>query len=171
MVTTSKWLAANLIENGNSWSNLSKSEKIAIRDFPVLWAMFESRILDDRGRPNASPVYISNAVRDLGEFDLGGKVRDASRYFHNRYSQNNFINVHWDGLSVMGENNQMAVKDGLGAEDNNPRACLLAVLLVINRLRNNFLHGAKARYAFSGQYENFKHANNTLMDTIPFWRD
>ena len=38
-----------------------------------------------------------------------------------------------------------------------------------NRLRNNFLHGEKARYGFRGQYDNFRHANNVLVAALELW--
>ncbi len=53
--------------------------------------------------------------------------------------------------------------------DADADVVLIGLLLVANRLRNNFLHGEKAAYAFSDQLDNFRYANAVLMSAIPLW--
>ena len=61
------------------------------------------------------------------------------------------------------------MKSALLDENADARELLVGLLLVANRLRNNFLHGEKAAYAFANQLENFRHANTKLMYAVPFW--
>jgi hypothetical protein len=49
-----------------------------------------------------------------------------------------------------------------GANDD-PRDRMLALLMIVWRLRNNLFHGAKWAYQLRDQRENFTQANSVLM--------
>ena len=51
----------------------------------------------------------------------------------------------------------------LSSATQDPDKVLKALLIIVFRLRNNFLHGEKWDYGFQGQLANFRHANDVLM--------
>lgn len=166
MTDPARWLSAEIPE----WAELDRKEKRAIRDFPVLWALFELEVTGRNGqRPNASPGRICDEVALLPALsELAGETRRARAHFAGRYFVNGRPAPAWHQLRVH-DDFQDRVRVGLtGTADD--RQVLTALLLVVNRLRNNFLHGEKARYGFRDQYANFRHANNVLIAAIDLWR-
>ncbi|TDQ67260.1 hypothetical protein ATL17_1269 [Maritalea mobilis] len=165
MVDTARWLNQNFA----GWKNLTAQEKRAIRDFPVLWSIFELRATGRNGqRPNASPPRICHAVEGL-ETDLNSVVfQQAKKYFSNRYFHAGNPTYAFDQLRVQ-QCFLRRVHAALLDEDANTTDVLIGLLLIVNRLRNNFLHGEKAAYAFADQLDNFRHANAVLMSAIPLW--
>ncbi len=164
MPDPARWLNDKI----SGWRNLQRKEKKAIRDFAVLWSFFELNSTWQYGRPNANPRNIARAVGDQ-ERELNLDRFDAARaHFADRYIDGNGYTQHWYHLRV-GDDYVERVRNGLVGENRTNRNTFLAVLLIANRLRNNFLHGEKARYDFAGQYDNFTQANDVLMYAIELW--
>ncbi len=166
MTDTARWLTAEIRE----WAELERKEKRVIRDFPVLWALFELHATGQNGqRPNADPAQICDAVAHLAEPPaLRGELGSARAHFADRYFVRGRPTQAWRHLQVAARYRRQ-VRHGLVAEDANDWEVVTALLLVVNRLRNNFLHGEKARYGFRDQYENFRHANNVLVAALDLW--
>lgn len=166
MTDPARWLSAEIPE----WRELDRREKRSIRDLPVLWALFELHATGQNGRdPNASPDQICNAVAQLAAPpELSRELRSARAHFAYRYFADGHPTQAWHHLRIIRRFHDQ-VSHGLLAEDADERQVFTALLLVVNRLRNNFLHGEKARYGFRGQYENFRHANNVLVAALELW--
>lgn len=165
MADPARWLNQNFA----GWSNLTAQEKRAIRDFPVLWSIFELRATGRNGqRPNATPQRICQAVDGLEADPTSEVFRQAKIYFANRYYHAGQPTYAFNHLQVH-QDYRNRVRDALLDENAGANVVLIGLLLVINRLRNNFLHGEKAAYAFSGQLNNFRYANAVLMSAIPLW--
>ncbi|AGI67569.1 hypothetical protein OAN307_c19200 [Octadecabacter antarcticus 307] len=95
-------------------------------------------------------------------------LRQAKIYFSDRYFNEGHPTNAYHQLRVH-DDFQQRVKAALLEKDADACAVLLGLLLVANRLRNNFLHGEKAAYAFANQLKNFRHANTVLMYATPLW--
>jgi hypothetical protein len=160
--------ARGLNANVPGWRGLQPSEKKAIRDFAVLWSFFELNSTWRYGRPDASPRNIARAVGDLAHDPNIDRFELARVYFAARYIDGEDYTQHWNHLRIHPEYVARA-RLGLVGEDRNSRDTFLALLLIANRLRNNFLHGEKARYNFAGQYNNFTHANTLLIYALELW--
>ncbi|WP_052741880.1 hypothetical protein [Kiloniella litopenaei] len=166
MTDPAQWLNMHF----EGWSNLTPQEKKAIRDFPILWSIFELQATGQNGeRPNATPERICRAIENLtADIDENG-IQQAKHYFSGRYYNDNGQGTYaFDQLRVHSDYQQY-VRNALLEVDVSSQNILLGLLLIINRLRNNFLHGEKASYAFANQLENFRHANSVLMFAIPLW--
>ena len=164
MPDPARWLNANI----PGWRGLQQKEKKAIRDFAVLWSFFELNSTWRYGRPNASPVNIIRAVDELEEVPNSGRLIGATDHFAQRYLDGGGFTERWSHLRMKNECFEM-VRNGLLGADRTSSQTLLALLLIINRLRNNFLHGEKARYDFADQYDNFAHANTVLIFALELW--
>ena len=135
-----------------------------------LWALFELHATGQNGqRPDATPQRICDAVAQLvAPPAILRELASARLHFSRRYFANGHPTQAWQFLNVNGHY-AGRVQTGLAVQDADSRQVLVALLLVINRLRNNYLHGEKARYGFHDQYLNFRHANNVLMEVINLW--
>jgi hypothetical protein len=155
------WLDANYSE----WARLSLAEKTAIRDFPVLWAIFELAATE----AEANPDTIRQAVYELAAVPASSDLEGCLSYFRNRYYHGGHPTQHHSYLRMKPKHWATYVQPVLADEESDPRRVLLALLLIVHRLRNNFLHGEKMRYGFSDQLDNFRNANRTLLAAIPLW--
>ena len=165
MIDPETWLNKNF----KGWESLLSKEKKAIRDFPILWSIFELRATGQRGRPpNANPLRICEAIESLNVTIDVEILEKSKRHFSNRYFEADQPSNAYRALRVRSEYYD-SVKIALLCNDVEAKQLLLGLLLIVNRLRNNFLHGKKAEYAFAGQFENFSHANNILMYSISLW--
>lgn len=156
-----------LSKNAYGWSNLTTAEKIAIRDFPVLWALFE---LSATGK-EANVKSIVAAVSGLAPFvnPVSVPFTEALAYYEDRFYQGGYQTKHFHDLRLTHEAWQHHVRPVFEGAAVDARRRLIALLLIIHRLRNNYLHGEKAAYGFAGQLDNFRHANRCLMAAIPLW--
>ena len=164
MTDPARWLNTNI----PGWRHLQVKEKKAIRDFAVLWSFFELNSTWQYGRPNATPQNIVRAVDDLAEDPSIDQLEIARAHFAARYIVGDGYTENWCHLRVRAEFVDR-VRIGLVGANRTNRETLLALLLVTNRLRNNFLHGEKASYNFANQYDNFAQANSVLVHALELW--
>lgn len=164
MPDPARWLNANI----PGWRDLQAAEKKAIRDFAILWSFFEFNSTWQYGRPNASPPNIARAIGDLTQEPDVNRIELVRAHFAARYINGDHYTHHWNHLR-MSARYADRTRMGLVGATRTSRDTLLALLLVANRLRNNYLHGEKAQYNFAGQFENFTHANTLLVYALELW--
>jgi hypothetical protein len=164
MMPVEGWLCDNVM----GWDQLGDEEKRVLRDFPILWSYFEGWVTYPK---TANPQNIASKVDALPAQPLQNLIATNAAYNHyrNRFFPAGQKAEIFETVGLMGEVKNF-VSHTLTDVQSEPRQRLKAVLYIINRLRNNFLHGGKALYNFGGQRENFQHANATLMEVLPFWR-
>ena len=165
MTDPARWLNEKLV----GWKELANQEKKAIRDFPVLWSFFELRATGQNGNwPNATPERICKAIESLNANIEIEMLQQAKQYFSERYFQHGKPQHAYLKLGVK-QGDKESVEVALLCKDVEAKPLLLGLLLIVNRLRNNFLHGEKAAYSFKNQQDNFRHASNVLMYAIALW--
>ena len=153
-----------LRDNFPGWAGLQPVEKLNIREFPVLWALFELRATD----AHAGVQTIIQAVEHLGDYHEGDETKAAVAHFSQRYHVDHLA-AHRLSMLKLTEAAEERVTPVISGDQANKKARLTAVLLIIHRLRNNFLHGEKARYGYHDQLDNFQVSNRVLMEVIPLW--
>ena len=175
MADPARWLNKNI----PGWRRLSREEKRAIRDFPVLWSIFELTVIKKLGpdglyrngnRRTLGPEMIKTSVRDLDSIIEIDSLRPQQDHFARRYFRDRQPTHAFHALNIDRPENRDLVEESLFLPDNRENKVLEGLLLITNRLRNNYLHGTKAENDFADQFENFAHANNLLMLAIPLWR-
>lgn len=155
-----------LVRHAHGYANLSRKERTAIRDFPVLWAIFE---LKATSPATANPANIKAAVGRIGHLPaIDRTLSEAVAYYSQRYYRHGHPTRHLHSLQLK-VNDEAIVRNVLTYGLTDTRSTLIALLLIVNRLRNNYLHGTKAGYGFEDQLGNFTHANRILMKLIPYW--
>lgn len=161
MTKTMEWLKAW----APGFDRLSGDEQSAISDFPLLWSLFENRILNTEG--NAGNICAAVAAwSQAGTLDAA--ILDPElAYFRDRYYANGAFTYHFDNLHLRGNRDReplvRAVMEG-SVNDNLSRAT--AVLIIVFRYRNNLFHGVKWLYKLEGQLGNFTAANTVLMKVL-----
>lgn len=160
MTDTINWLRIY----GPGYRELSDDERQAIADFPVLWSLFEARVLNERGSAKAIIEAVAKwtATGQLAADTFGRELA----YFRERYIADGVLTSHFYGLHLRKNDAPDLVKQALTAGHATPEVAAAAVLIIVYRFRNNLLHGVKWSYELRGQLNNFTHAKMALMRAI-----
>lgn len=152
-----QWLEAR----APGFSDLPDPDRLAIFDFAFLWSLFEAQVMDnfaraDRIREKMDAWAAAGTLRaDLYDAELA--------YFRNRYFADGKLTRHFPFLDLRPSDHPDLVQAVIEGANNDPRDRMLALLMIVWRLRNNLFHGAKWAYGLRDQHENFTHANQVLM--------
>ena len=158
----SRWLRHRI----GQYANLSVQERKAIRDFAMLWSFFEESWLNNAG---SIPSIIDAVDHRVAAGDQLDNLTPSLLYFKQRYFPEGVESPHYPRLQVPA-NRDRIIREVLQPQAvPSTRPALKALLVIVYRLRNNFLHGEKWDYAFQGQLANFQHANRILMTSMDRW--
>lgn len=154
------WLGQHV----SGYDVLSQEEKDAIMHFALLWSLFEAKVLENQ----ASASSIQRVVVQWSDSKCLRKddFEVFIDYFSDRYIANGIPNTKFEILNLRQNNKPELVKAVLKRERNNLQDIVTALLIVVFRYRNNFFHGMKWAYDFSGQLNNFTMANTLLMKVM-----
>lgn len=152
-----QWLEAR----APGFLDLPDPDRRAIFDFAFLWSLFEAQIMAnfaraDRIRERVDAWSTNGTLQaDLYDAELA--------YFRNRYFANGALTYHFSHLNLRPSDHPDLVQAVIEGANNAPRDRMLALLMIVWRLRNNLFHGEKWAYGLRDQLDNFRHANGVLM--------
>lgn len=146
------------------YRQLKPIEKLVIQNFSLMWSLFESKLLNR----NASLKMIYDIVSDWKENNTYREIsiNECFDYFQNRYITDGKINSTFSNLRFQRGKYTNKVIEILINGNQNYYDSIFAVLAIIYRLRNNFFHGEKWVYNFSGQFNNFNNSNLILIEIL-----
>lgn len=144
------------------FDNLSEEERAAIRDFAMLWSLFEGTVLGAQGSAQSLVDFV-DTLQAHGAVDVTD-LAPAIAHFRGRYYSNGAFTPAFDQHLHFRANDQRPIAEAFvsGAANDAPDM-LKGLLIIVYRLRNNLFHGLKWAYNIEGQLDNFRHANDTLM--------
>lgn len=154
------WLEAR----APGFKDLPEDDRRAVFDFAFLWSLFESEIMAANARVDRITEKVDVwATGDMLSADLYGA---ELAYFRDRYFANGELTYHYPFLDLRKSDHPDLVEAVIRGANNDPRDRVLALLMIVWRLRNNLFHGAKWAYQIRGQRENFTQANAILMRVL-----
>ena len=141
--------------------DLPQPDRRAIFDFSFLWSLFEAQVMD-------SFASVGRIRQRTDEWAASGTLEaelydGELAYFRARYFADGALTHHFPHLNLRPADRPELVEAVISGANNDPRDRMLALLMIVWRLRNNLFHGAKWAYGIAGQCENFTHANAVLM--------
>jgi hypothetical protein len=128
--------------------------------FALIWNMFES--LACKQFANVS------AIQDIVNEAYCQKRLQTKHfapflcYFQSRYVEGKTFNKRFYNLNFRKNDKQKLVEDVLKGDLKEVNNLVLALLLIVYRLRNNLFHGGKNVCRLNDQEENFEIANQIL---------
>lgn len=155
----SKWMQMH----APGYAALSRSEKLAIRDFALLWSFFEDKWLANYGNVRAIIDAVDHRVTAATPME---EFEPALNHFKDRYFAAGQFTGAFTRLRFQNHDRRNLVETVISGSASDPPTTLKALLIIVFRLRNNYLHGEKWIYGFQGQLANFKHANAVLMSAM-----
>lgn len=155
----SKWLGMH----APGYAALARAEKLAIRDFALLWSFFEESWLANYGNVRAIVAAVDQRVTNTISI---APLLPALNHFQGRYYVGGRFTQSFSGLRFQPSDQRSLVESVLSGALTDNQSVIKALLIIVFRLRNNFLHGEKWAYGFQDQLLNFKHANDVLMKVM-----
>ena len=153
--------AAWLEKTAPGFDLLSGSERDAIKDFSLLWTLYEGTVLQSSGSA-AAIIRAVGLLKSSGRLSLD-PFRPAITYFTARYFDGSDVTDALHGLHWRPNDRRELVERVLRGKSSDDADILSALLIIVYRLRNNLFHGVKWSYGIKGQLENFRNANAVLM--------
>lgn len=160
LTASEKWLE----DRAPGFKNLPEMDRRAIFDFAFLWSLFESQVMGNFAQADRIRGKVDEWA---GAGNLDADLYDgALDYFRKRYFADGKLTYHFDLLFLRKSDHPEVVKAVIEGANNDPRDRVLALLMIVWRLRNNLFHGAKWAYELRDQLDNFTHANSVLMGIL-----
>jgi len=152
-----QWLEAR----APGFRDLPDADRRAIFDFAFLWSLFEAQVMGNFARADRIRQKV-DAWAEAGM--LEAELYDAElAYFQNRYFADGALTHHFPFLALRPSDHPELLQAVIEGANQDPRDRMLALLMIVWRLRNNLFHGAKWAYGLRDQRENFTRANSVLM--------
>lgn len=154
MTTIQQWLYNNF----DGYSDLEEAEVEAIRDFTLVWTIFEQRLQGNNSTPSS--------LRDISKRNwqpVRENLNTLLAYFQRRYVNGTSMDDRFKQLRFRKNDCEEEVRQALLGQDTDDSEIVFALLMIVRRLRNNLFHGYKAAYGFQDQKSNFEYASKLLM--------
>jgi hypothetical protein len=137
-------------------ANLVEAELNEIRDFMLLWGIYEGSLFQNS-------FTIDRLVQEVEGRNPNAKtIEQVFAYLQNRYVTEEGTNERFNYLNLRKSDRPGFVKEVLLAKDNSLKAMTIVTGIVIYRFRSNLFHGLKNVAELRGQVDNFRHANMFL---------
>jgi hypothetical protein len=140
---------------------IDRSQVECIRNFSLMWNLFEGHVCEQRASLDKFEKIVNKLM--IKGYLHCEDYKDHVNYFKSRYITNMGTNSIFDELYINNKNSKELVINVLLDKDTNIKSVVMALLIIIYRLRNNLFHGIKSLYTINNQVDNFKRANRILM--------
>ena len=154
-----------------------ESDKINEDDIPdvlhfsLMWNLFEAKVCEELNdySPNRFIEKMESFIREFPRMNsLVNENPNTLCYFRERYTDEGKVNGKFYCLRINNHKWEQLVQSVL--EGNETERVVLALLIIIYRLRCHFFHGIKPFSELKGQNINFKEANIFLSKILDFTR-
>ena len=135
--------------------SVDTEEYVEVRNFLILWNLFEAKWFDCDFGKNKSNIDKIHLASDL--------VSTTIQYLQHRYITNGSSNERFMRLRLRNNHDTTSIQRVLLGLTNNSCDIIKAIIMIIYRYRNNLFHGEKAIASLPMQKDNFINANKFLI--------
>ena len=154
------WMNAHIL----GFADLSPEDRQTIEEFSLLWAFFEAHVFKGwasaDGISTAIEGHVAKARLDVRPFEA------SLEHFRNRYITTGAVNHRFEALNFRGNDQRGRVEAVLCEQADDSAEIIIALLIIVYRLRCNLFHGEKWAYGIQGQRDNFLQAMEILMSAL-----
>jgi hypothetical protein len=149
------WISVNCLGG----DTLKRETVKVVSNFTLIWNLFEGVLCNNHARTQAfENLAIEIAQRALHSVE----IEDCVRFWSHRYLTDTDFNNLFQSLNFRPRDLREHVEAVLRREKNDLRSQLLAVMIIIYRLRNNLFHGLKTIDTLNDQVPNLNMACRAL---------
>ncbi len=153
MTTIPSFSAKHWIDTNCRGAHALKRESVdVVSSFTLMWNIFEGAVCDNNARIIEVFKRLANEIAQRGL--LPQNVKDGVLFWRQRYVTDAKLNNRFERLRFKRHDCREHIEAVLRSEKDDPESQLLAVMIVIYRLRNNLFHGLKEIDALNDQVPN-----------------
>jgi hypothetical protein len=149
-----------LLRHAPGFDELTAAERKAVRDFALLWSLFESVVLETNASADKI-VNVSEKQVRRGAWTIAAVALPLA-HFRARYYDGTDLTAAFHHLHLRKNDQPAMIETVLRGVNVDVADTLAALLIIVLRLRNNLFHGVKWSYGLKGQSPNFQSANRAL---------
>lgn len=142
--------------NNKYGTNFSEGNLKNVKDFSLIWNVFENSICGNNFSIQRFQQDITNRNIDVNLFS------SHLSYFKNRYLEKGTFTNRFQYLYFRPNDRKELVERVLLGTDTDPKNIILAITIIVYRFRNNLFHGLKEIQNIDQQDQNFEVANSFL---------
>jgi hypothetical protein len=154
----SAWIAANTVGQ----PNLNEAASSAVGNFTTIWNYFESALCDNRATVAAFERIAEQYDSTKAPPATLEKLASCLSFWQFRYRTPDGFSPRFDGLYFRPNDRRHHVEEVLNGQRDNPRDKILALMIIVYRLRNNLFHGIKSVHLLNDQVQNLDNASHCL---------
>ncbi|MEM7042637.1 MAG: hypothetical protein AAF543_07485 [Pseudomonadota bacterium] len=153
------------------YAGLDRDDRTAIREFALLWSIFESQALFGDSRAEAMINYVDDVAKVAEVEDR--RLLTAPFIPHLTYFRDQFIDADrtstndlFETLAFRDETHKALVRHALVKLNDETPELVKALLIIVHRLRDNLFRGLKWRKICEKQQDDLYHASKILMKAV-----
>lgn len=161
-----EWIA----QNAYGGIELSDEAREAVSSFTTMWNFFESTICNNRASIAAFERACEWFEPDRTSPQTIETLEECLSFWKFRYRSPEGFGHRFDALYFRPNDRRSYVESILEGQETNTKGKLLALMIIIYRLRNNLFHGIKTLEMLNDQVHNLINASRCLaavMEAIP----
>lgn len=151
-------------------TRLSQEAQEAVSAFTTMWNFFESTLCDNRASMAAFDRILEGFRPEATEASTMRALDDCLAFWRFRYKTPTGFDEHFAGLHFRNGDRRDHVERVLCDALNDPTAKMLALMIIVYRLRNNLFHGLKSIEMLNDRVQNLGTASRCLaaiLEAIP----
>ena len=161
-----EWIARNT----RGGTELSADARDAVAGFTTMWNFFESTLCDNRASVAAFGRALEHFIPDQLPQSTTQVLDECLAFWKFRYRTPDGFGHRFDGLNFRPGDKRSQVEAVLQGAAMDPKDKVLALMIIIYRLRNNLFHGLKTLDMLNDQVSNLTNASRCLaaiLEAIP----
>lgn len=154
-----KWILENFRES----AELEQKTIEVVADFTLIWNLFEGVECSTKRGIRQFDQFVNEVSDQISDTLL----KELLLFWKFRYVADGDTNDRFDRLTFRRNDQRELVADVLLERNDSTNDIILALLIIVYRLRNNLFHGLKTIDHLNNQRENLSHAIEVLQTLIP----
>lgn len=131
----------------------------AVSDFTLMWGLFEGVVCENRANINLFQRFSTRIEFEKAPQEHFNEINECFNFWHLRYRKTNKSEIQFKNLRLRSNDKPELVASVLDGNEHKPADKLLALLIIVYRLRNNLFHGIKSLEKLDDQVLNLTTAS------------
>lgn len=171
MIKTPRFAEQWLSFHQTGYADFDDEDRVALREFAVIWTIFESQALLGNSSVEAMLSYVDDFAR-IAEADerrlLTAPFIPHLSYFRELYvdEATSSTNAQFEGLQIQSESQKELVSSSLIRLREETPELIKALLIITHRLRHQLFLGLKSKRLDRKQRDDLYHASKVLMKAV-----
>ncbi|MFD1711380.1 hypothetical protein FVQ98_18535 [Ottowia sp. GY511] len=156
--SASEWIARNT----RGGVHITAETQTAVSNFTTMWNFFESALCENRASVAAFEKLMSRCQPDAFPKDIAHTLVECITFWRFRYRTPHGFGDRFSNLHFRKSDRRDLVESVLSSDTAPAADELLALMIIVYRIRNNLFHGLKSFEKLNEQTKNLDNASRCM---------